>query len=93
MLVERGWSCRQPPIPNRIVCSTPDQGFPVAGNPPPADRPSTFSFLAFDGEGRFIGPQLLIRSDLYHGQRCGPSEEPYILRPPIGYYECVHVGG
>ena len=92
LLVERGWSCRQPPIPNRIVCSHPNQGFPTAGNPPPADRPATFTLLAFDGAGTFIGTQLLIRSDLYNGQRCGPSDAPFILRPPIGYYECVHLG-
>ena len=92
MLLERGWTCRQPPIPNRVICSRPNQGFPVAGNPPPADRPATFTFLAFDGAGAFIGTQLMIRSDLYQGQRCGPSEEPFILRAPIGYYECVHDG-
>ena len=92
ILLERGWSCRQPPIPNRIICSRPHQGFPVAGNPPPADRPATFTFLAFDGAGAFIGTQLMIRSDLYQWQRCGPSDEPFVLRPPIGYYECVHSG-
>ena len=92
MLVERGWVCRQPPIPNRVICSRPNQGFPLAGNPPPADRPATFTFLAFDGAGAFIGTQLMIRSDLYQGQRCGPSVDPFVLRPPIGYYECVHVG-
>jgi hypothetical protein len=92
LLLERGWACRQPPIPNRVICSRPNQGFPVAGNPPPADRPATFTFLAFDGAGTFIGTQLMIRSDLYQGQRCGPAEEPFILRAPIGYYECVHAG-
>jgi hypothetical protein len=91
--MERGWGCRQPPIPNRLICSPPNQGFPIVGNPPPADRPATFTLLAFDGAGVFIGSELLIRSDLYRGQRCGPSEALFVLRPPIGYYECVHIGG
>jgi hypothetical protein len=90
--MEQGWNCRQPPIPNRVVCSHPNQGFPTAGNPPPPDRPPTFTLLAFDGAGTFIATQLLIRSDLYNGQRCGPSDDPFTLRPPIGYYECVHAG-
>jgi hypothetical protein len=92
-LADRGWSCRQPPIPNRIVCSHPNQGFPVQGNPPPADRPANFTLLTFDGAGNFIGTQILLRADLYHGQLCESTGAPYILRPPIGYYECLHTVG
>jgi hypothetical protein len=92
-LMDRGWVCRQPPVPNRIVCSHPNQGFPVVGNPPPADRPANFTFLTFDGAGTFIGTEILLRTDLYHGQLCESTGEPYIFRPPIGYYECVHTVG
>jgi len=92
-LTDRGWSCRQPPIPNRIVCSHPNQGFPVQGSPPPADRPANFTLLTFDGAGNFVGTQILLRTDLYHGQLCESTGAPYIFRPPIGYYECVHTAG
>jgi len=89
-LVARGWTCVTPPTPNRIVCSHPKQGFPVFGNPPPEDRPASYSLWMFDGAGTFIGPYTLLRSDLYQGQPCDGTGEPWIHRPPVGYYECVH---
>jgi hypothetical protein len=92
-LTERGWTCRVPPVPNRIVCSRPNQGFPTLGTPPPADRPASFTFMAFDGNGTFIGTEILLRTDIYHGQMCESTGEPYAFRPPIGYYECVHTTG
>jgi hypothetical protein len=92
-LTSRGWTCFQPPIPNRIVCSHPNQGLPVVGDPPPADRPASYSLFRFDGSGRFVGPVLLIRTDLYNGQLCESTGEPYVYVPIIGYYECLHPGG
>lgn len=92
-LVARGWTCVTPPTPNRIVCSHPKQGFPVFGTPPPEDRPSSYSLWMFDGAGNFIGPYTLLRSDLYRGQPCDGTGEPWIHRPPVGYYECVHAIG
>jgi hypothetical protein len=75
------------------VCSRPNQGLPTIGNPPPDDRPSTFTFLVFDGSGLFVGTELLIRSDLYGGQLCESTGQPYIFRALIGYYECVRTIG
>jgi hypothetical protein len=92
-LVARGWTCVTPPTPNRIVCSHPHQGFPVFGNPPPEDRPSSYSLWMFDGAGEFIGPYTLLRSDLYRGQPCDGTGEPWIHRAAVGYYECVHAVG
>jgi len=89
-LVARGWTCVTPPTPNRIVCSHPHQGFPVFGNPPPEDRPASYSLWMFDGAGNFIGPYTLLRSDLYQGQPCDGTGQPWIHRAPVGYYECVH---
>jgi hypothetical protein len=89
----RGWTCFQPPVPNRIVCSRPHQGRPTIGFPPPEDRPSTFTFLVFDGSGAFAGTELLIRSDLYRGQLCESTGEPFVFRAAIGYYECVRTVG
>jgi hypothetical protein len=89
-LTDRGWTCFTAPVPNRIVCSRPNQGFPTVGSPPPEDRPATFTFFVFDGAGIFVGPEFLIRTDLYKGQVCESTGEPYVFVPVIGYYECVH---
>ena len=90
-LASRGWTCFTPPVPDRIVCSRPNQGFPSI--PPPQDRPATFTFWVFNGSGVFTGTELLIRTDLYNGQRCESTGAPYVFVPVIGYYECVHTPG
>jgi hypothetical protein len=92
-LKSRGWTCFTPPVPNRIVCSHPNQGSPTVGNPPPQDRPATFTFWLFDASGVFTGTELLIRTDLYKGQLCESTGAPYVFVPFIGYYECVHTPG
>ena len=92
-LTARGWTCFTPPVPNRIVCSHPNQGLPAGGNPPPEDRPATFTFWLFDAAGVFTGTELLIRTDLYKGQLCESTGAPYVFVPFIGYYECVHTPG
>lgn len=92
-LEQRGWTCFAPPVPDRVVCSRPSQGFPTVADPPPADRPATFTFLVFNLAGQFVGTEVLIRTDLYQGQSCESTGEPYIFVPVIGYYECIHTVG
>jgi hypothetical protein len=88
-LAEQGWTCFQPPIvPARISCLNPGLGRPPV--PPDPDGRPTYMFLAFQLDGTFIGTGHLIRADLYNGQQCGASGEPYVLRGLIGYYECLH---
>lgn len=86
-LAAHGWTCFTPPtVPDWIVCFNPGLGRPFPGNPDP--RPS-YTFLAFDRtSGAFLSTGHLIRQDLYRGQLCSGAE-PYVLRAPIGYYECV----
>ena len=86
----RGWECRQSPVPGRVACSHPNQGFPLV--PPPAERPATYQLKAWQ-DGAYAGTILLIRPDLYRGQSCESTGEPYIFRPVIGYYECLHTTG
>ena len=89
VLGDQGWVCFQPPIvPARISCLNPGLGRPPVP-PDPNGRPS-YMFLAFQLDGTFIGTGHLIRADLYNGQQCGPSGEPYVFRGLIGYYECLH---
>jgi len=75
------------------VCSHPNQGLPPFADPPPADRPASFSFLIFDGTGSFVGTEVLLRTDLYKGQVCESTGQPYDFVEVIGYYECVHTAG
>jgi hypothetical protein len=91
-LTSRGWTCFEP-IPNRIVCSHPNQGLPPFADPPPPDRPASFSFLIFDDSGRFVGTEILLRTELYKGQICESTHRPYDFVEVIGYYECVHTAG
>lgn len=86
----RGWECRPSPVPGRTVCSRPHQEFPAV--PPPDDRPPSFTLLVWEN-GNFAGTLILIRPDLYQGQPCESSGAPYIFRPVIGYYECLHTVG
>jgi hypothetical protein len=92
-LTARGWQCRvPPPYPDRIVCVAPNQSFPSPAVPVDQRAP-TFTVLVFQDTGAFIGTQIGIRADLYQGQICGATGAPYIFRPPIGYYECLHPAG
>ena len=91
-LTSRGWTCFEP-IPNRIVCSHPNQGLPPFADPPPPDRPASFSFLIFDDTGRFVGTEILLRTELYKGEICESTHRPYDFVAVIGYYECVHTAG
>ena len=87
-LLDAGWSCVEFLPANRWSCFNPGLGRPFPGNPDP--RPA-YTFLAFDRTTEeFIYTGDLIRQDLYAGQPCAPGDEPYVLRAPIGYYECVH---
>ena len=86
-LEARGWTCVEFLPANRWSCFNPGLGRPFPGTPDP--RPS-YTFLGFDRTtGELLYTGHLIREDLYAGQPCGPHDEPYVLRAPIGYYECV----
>ena len=94
-VVARGWDCRPSPVnPSRLSCVAPNQPHPasLAGPPPPADRPASFSLKVFDN-GDFVGTNLLIRSDLYSNQPCRSTGGLYRFISRIGYYECLHPQG
>ena len=91
-LAARGWSCRVPPVPDRQVCSPPNQGFPSPATPP-EERAASYQLMVFNGAGTFSGTEILIREDLYRGQTCESTGTTYDYRALIGYYECVHTVG
>ncbi len=89
-LSTQGWVCAPAPpfvVPARIACSNPGLGRPFPGQP---DPPPAYMFLVFHPDGTYWGTQHLIRADLYRGQQCAGSGEPYVFRALIGYYECLH---
>ena len=91
-LMARGWTCAvPPPRPIRTVCSPPHQGLPSPATPV-AERDPVYTVLVFS-QGNFLGTQIILREDLYHGQVCRSTGLPYIYRPAIGYYECLHTVG
>ena len=42
---------------------------------------------------RYVGTELLLRTDLYNGQLCESTGEKYSFVEVIGYYECIHTTG
>jgi hypothetical protein len=89
-LQARGWTCVPHPFaaPAWTRCFGPGLGLPFPGNPDP--RPS-YNYLQFElNSGAFVGTGHIIRGDLYRGQPCGPSGDPYVFLPGIASYDCLH---
>jgi hypothetical protein len=90
-LAAAGWDCFQTPppiVPPRIVCANPGLGGPFPGNPNP---PPAYTLPTFDLGGTYLGKVHLVRADLYTGQPCDSSGDPYVFRSAIGYYECLRI--
>jgi hypothetical protein len=90
-LAAAGWDCFQTPpfvVPPRIVCANPGLGRPLPGNP---DPPPAYTLPTFDLSGNYLGKVHLIRADLYTGQSCEPTGDPYVFRAAIGYFECLRI--
>jgi hypothetical protein len=43
--------------------------------------------------GVFEANVLLIRPEIYNGQRCESTGEPYLYVTVLGYFECAHMVG
>ena len=87
-LIEKGWSCRVTPV-GTTACSPPGRGLPVPGAP--EDRPPTYLVHVFNtATSEYLGFGRLIRTDLYQGQPCASTGDPYVYREGIGYYECFN---
>ena len=90
----RGWNCRTP-VPAVTVCSPPGQPLPVVAFPPaqpPADRAETVMLKRWRN-GVFEANVLLIRPEIYNGQPCESTGQPYIYIGVLGYFECAHLVG
>jgi hypothetical protein len=90
----RGWNCRTP-APNVAVCSPPGQPLPTVAIPPaqpPADRPATVMLKRWINDV-FNANVLLLRPEIYNGQPCGSTGEPFTFISVLGYFECAHLVG
>jgi len=92
----RGWNCRTPNNGPVTVCSPPHQPLPTIAIPPaqpPADRPEALLLKRWRN-GVFEANVLLIRPEIYNGQSCESTGQPYSFIGILGYLECAHsVGG
>ena len=91
----RGWNCRTPNNGPVTVCSPPNQPLPTVAIPPaqpPADRPETVMLKRWR-EGVFDATVLLIRPEIYNGQHCESTGQPYVYVTVLGYFECAHTVG
>jgi len=89
-----GWNCRTP-APGVVVCSPPGEPLPSVAIPPaqpPADRPPTVILKRWKNDV-FDAHVLLIRPEIYNGQLCEPTGQPYSYIAVLGYYECAHTAG
>jgi hypothetical protein len=85
-LQNANWDCQQR-VPGRIACAPPGIGLPPIPPLGQNGRPvhKVFVFLL---DGTPVGSAIFLRPDLYHGQTCVFTEQPFVFRPIIGYYEC-----
>lgn len=89
---DQGWNCRLVPNTQIHVCSPPGQPLPVVAIPPavpPPDRPPTVMLKRWINDV-FDANVLLIRPEIYQGQICEATGDPYTFALVLGYYECAH---
>lgn len=91
----RGWSCRTPNNGPVTVCSPPNQPLPTVAIPPaqpPIDRPNTLLLKRWRNDA-FEANVHLVRPEIYNGQPCESTGQPYSYIAVLGYFECAHIVG
>ena len=91
----RGWNCRTPNNGPVTVCSPPNQPLPTLAIPPaqpPDDRPQTVTLKRWRN-GEFEANVLLMRPEIYNGQTCESTGQPFSYIVVLGYFECAHIVG
>jgi hypothetical protein len=53
------------------------------------DHP-VYQLAVFELDGTPLGSAHFLRADLYHGETCAFTGEPFVFRAVIGYYECFN---
>lgn len=81
------WDCQQRG-PTFISCAPPGVGLPPIPSLGEDGRP-LYHLAVFGLDGTPVGSAHFVRADLYHGQTCAFTGQPFVLRAIIGYYECL----
>ena len=82
------WDCQQRG-PSFISCAPPGIGLPPIPSLGEDGRP-VYKLAVFALDGTPIGSAHFVRADLYHGQTCAFTGQPFVFREIIGYYECFN---
>jgi hypothetical protein len=85
-----GWDCQPRGALGTISCAPPGIGLPPIPPLGEAGRP-VYQLAVFQPDGTPFGTAHFLRADLYHGQTCAFTGQPFVLRAIIGYYECLRV--
>ena len=80
-----GWDCQQRGA--AIACAPPGIGLPPIPPLGEAGRP-VYQLAVFTLGGTPVGTAHFVRADLYQGQTCAFTGQPFVFRAIIGYYEC-----
>ena len=87
-LINANWDCQER-VPGRISCAPPGIGLPPIPSLGESGRPVR-QVAVFLVDGTPLGMAHFVRTDLYHGQTCTFTGQPFVLRALIGYYECFN---
>ncbi len=87
-LRDAGWVCAPRGGGAFIVCGAPGLGIPPIPGQGEEGRPAYY-LVTFFPDGTLRGGTHFIRADLYQGQTCSATGQPYILLGIVGYYECL----
>ena len=89
-LRDANWDCQPRGALGTISCAPPGIGLPPI--PPLGENGRPVYHLAvFRPDGTPFGTAHFVRADLYHGQTCVFTGQPFVLRAIIGYYECLRI--
>ena len=80
------WDCQQR-VPGFISCAPPGIGLAPIPSLGENGRP-VYEIAVFLLDGTPFGTAHFLRADLYHGQTCAFTGQPFVFRALIGYYEC-----
>jgi hypothetical protein len=72
-----------------LSCAPPGIGLPPI---PPLgeDGRPVYQLAVFTPDGTPVGTAHFVRADLYQGQTCAFTGQPFVFRAIIGYYECFN---
>lgn len=81
------WDCQVRGPLSFTSCAPPGIGLPPIPSLGENGRP-VYQIAVFRPDGTPFGTAHFVRADLYRGQTCVFTGQPFVFRAIIGYYEC-----